>query len=195
LSETLSKRSARFSSGGLYETEKIVPDIIILGKGMSAGYYPISTCSYRPFIEEIFEDDPFLHISTTGGSELGCYITRRMLEIQSTQSFLDHVKSVGDYFGEKLSSLSNDNNLGKIISEVRGRGLMWGIEFLNESYGLRYTLSMINNGIFADYCGNNEKVVKLMPPLIISNEDANEIAIRLEKALKQVIDSDMNKMV
>ncbi len=89
--------------GGLYEHEKVIPDFMVLGKGMSAGIYPISTCSYKPFIEKkIFSEDAFIHISTTGGSDLGCAVASAMLDIQSDPKFLEHVREMGKIFGEHV---------------------------------------------------------------------------------------------
>ncbi|MHA1728006.1 MAG: class-III pyridoxal-phosphate-dependent aminotransferase [Promethearchaeota archaeon] len=172
--------------GGLYEHERVVPDIVVLAKGMSAGYYPLATCSYKPFIEKIFEEDPFIHISTTGGSELGCYITNKMLDIISKPSFLNHIKDMGKNLGKGLESFKEDEKYSSIITDVRGRGLMWGLEFMNDKYGIRFTLAMIQNGIFADYCGNNEKTIKLMPPYIIKEGDVEEILVRLGTALNSL---------
>ncbi|MFX0100171.1 MAG: aspartate aminotransferase family protein [Candidatus Hodarchaeota archaeon] len=170
--------------GGLYESERVVPDIIVLAKGMSAGYCPLATCSYKPFIEEIFEEDPFIHISSTGGSELGCYVTRKMLDIVSQPSFLNHVLEMGKKFESRLEEFRNQ--YPTLINDTRGRGLMWGIEFVNDRYGLGYALKMIENGVFADYCGNKEDTVKVMPPLITSSEEVDEILSRLEIALSQL---------
>lgn len=170
--------------GGIYPEEKIIPDIMVLAKGMSAGYYPLATCSYKPFIGEIFEQDPFIHISTTGGSELGCYVTRKMLQIISKPTFLENIKMVGSQLGEGLMNFRDQYS--SLITDVRGRGLMWGIEFINERYGVGYTLQMIKNGIFADYCGNNEQTIKLMPPLITNAEEIEEILQRLGVALSDL---------
>lgn len=168
--------------GGLHEKEKVVPDIIVLAKGMSAGYYPLATCSYKPFIEEIFEDDPFIHISTTGGSELGCYVARKMLDIVSEPSLLNHVLKMGKIFKSRLEEFHQRHPA--LITDTRGRGLMWGIEFVNERYGLGYTLKMVENGIFADYCGNKEDTVKVMPPLVTTSDEVDDILSRLESALE-----------
>ncbi|RLI60798.1 MAG: aspartate aminotransferase family protein [Promethearchaeia archaeon] len=167
--------------GGVYENEKIVPDIMVLAKGMSAGIYPLATVSYKPYIDEVFQEDPFIHISTTGGSELGCYVTNKMLDIVSQPSFLNHVKVMGEQLGKGLHNLKE--KFSKIIVDVRGRGLMWGVEFINDRYGIGYTLQMIQNGIFADYCGNKENTIKLMPPLIVNEKEMNEILNRLEIAM------------
>ncbi|MFX1513422.1 MAG: aspartate aminotransferase family protein, partial [Promethearchaeota archaeon] len=166
--------------GGINSNEKIIPDMIVLGKGMSSGVYPLATVSYKPAIEEVFEDDPFLHISSTGGSELGCYVARKMLDIISQPSFLDHVKKMGNLFGTSLNMLRN--HLGNLVADIRGRGLMWGIEFPSEQISMGFTLAMIKSGIFADYCGNNKFVNKLMPPLIVQPIDIKEIFQRLNKA-------------
>jgi putrescine aminotransferase len=168
--------------GGIYPNEKIIPDIIVLAKGMSAGYYPLATCSYRPFVGEVFKEDPFLHISTTGGSELGCYVTRTMLDIITKPDFLDHIRTIGNQMGEGLKSLQHQ--YPHLITDVRGRGLMWGIEFINDRYGVGFTLQMIKNGIFADYCGLNEKTIKLMPPLVTTEQEMSEIIKRLGKAME-----------
>ncbi|HME52221.1 MAG TPA: aminotransferase class III-fold pyridoxal phosphate-dependent enzyme [Candidatus Lokiarchaeia archaeon] len=167
--------------GGLYDDEEVIPDIIVLAKGMSAGYYPIATCSYKPFIEKVFDQDPFLHISTTGGAELGCHVCSTMLDIISAPEFLDHVKEVGSQMAGGLNNLASQYS--SIVTDVRGRGLMWGVEFINEKYGAGYTLKMIENGVFADYCGNRENTIKLMPPLIITAEEIEFLLSRLEKAM------------
>jgi len=164
--------------GGLYEFEKITPDIMVLAKGMSGGIYPIAVTCYKPYLDTVFKIDPFLHISTTGGSELGCYVARKMLAIQSKEEFLNHVKKMGIIFKNGLENLKD--KYSHLIKEIRGRGLMWGIEFLNERYSLGCTLLMIQNGILADYCGLKEDTIKLMPPLIIKEDEMNELLKRLE---------------
>ncbi len=170
--------------GGIHSDELIVPDLIVLGKGMSAGIYPMATCSYRPEIESVFKADPFIHISTTGGSELGCYVTRKMLRIISQPEFLENVLARGKQLEQgllQLKALRPD-----IITKIRGRGLMWAIEFIADKFGLGYTLYMIQNGVFADNCGNNEKTVKLMPPLNVTEADITEILRRLTIALEKI---------
>ena len=170
--------------GGLYSKERIVPDMIVLAKGMSAGIYPISTTSYKPKFEEVFEEDPFLHISTTGGSELGCYVTRKMLKIISQPDFLRNVQLRGEEFKKGLTEFQE--RYSEKIVDVRGRGLMWGIEFVDEFTSLYFTLSMIKNGVFCDYCGNHKVTNKFLPPLIVQADDIAEILDRVEKALKLI---------
>jgi putrescine aminotransferase len=170
--------------GGVHEDEKVIPDIMVLAKGMSAGYYPIATCSYKPFIERVFEKDPFLHISTTGGSELGCHVCSKMLDLVSNPAFLDHVKNAGEKLGQGLKQFKDTTP--SLVVDVRGRGLMWGMEFINDRYGHGFTLKMIEHGVFADYCGNKESTIKLMPPLVTTLGEIDLIIERLGKAMLEL---------
>jgi acetylornithine/succinyldiaminopimelate/putrescine aminotransferase len=171
--------------GGLYENEKVVPDFMVLGKGMSSGIYPISTCSYKPFIEKsVFKDDPFIHISTTGGSDLGCAIACEMLDIQSDPEFLKHVKEMGKLFSKGLEEIADDNS--ELIKEVRGRGLIWGMEFKSETFGQLAMLSIIKEGVLQNYCGNRKDTLIMMPPLIVKEEEIEEIIERIGKGVQNL---------
>ncbi len=168
--------------GGLYPNEKVVPDFMVLGKGMTAGIYPLSTCSYKPFIEKaVYKDDPFIHISTTGGSDIGCAITLEMLNIQSDQKFLDHVKEMGKYFQKGLEKIKNE--FSDLIKEVRGRGLMCGVEFHNETDSQLAMLSIIKEGVLLDYCNNKKDTLKILPPLIVQKHELDAILDRISSGI------------
>ncbi len=171
--------------GGLYPNEKIIPDFMVLGKGMSSGIYPLSSTSYKPEIERaIFREDPFIHISTTGGSDLGCAVAYKMLEIQSESKFLNNVKDMGRLFGNGLKEIAND--FPTLIKEVRGRGLMWGVEFQNETLSQLAMISIIHEGVLQNYCGNKKDTLIIMPPLIVQKEDVNEILERIRKGIEHL---------
>ncbi|MHA2166686.1 MAG: class-III pyridoxal-phosphate-dependent aminotransferase [Candidatus Hodarchaeales archaeon] len=170
--------------GGLYKDEKVIPDCIVLAKGMSSGVYPLSTTSYKPFLEDVFTEDPFLHVSTTGGSELGCFVTRTMLEIISKPAFLDHVKNMGIKFTAGLFNLKE--SYPDLIVDIRGRGLMKGLEFPDEMRSLFFTLALIKSGVFADYCGNYKVTNKFMLPLAIRKDEIYRILAGIESALKKI---------
>jgi acetylornithine/succinyldiaminopimelate/putrescine aminotransferase len=171
--------------GGLYEHEKVIPDFMVLGKGLSAGIYPLSTCSYKSFIEKaIFKDDPFIHISTTGGSDLGCVVAYEMLNIQSKPEFLNHVRKMGNLFGKGLEEIANENS--ELIREARGRGLMWGLEFNSETLGQLAMLSIIKEGVLQNYCGNKKDTLIIMPPLIVNEEEIEEIIRRISEGVTRI---------
>lgn len=171
--------------GGMYPNEKVIPDFMVLGKGMSSAMYPLSVTSYKPFIEKaVFKDDPFIHISTTGGSDLGCSIACEMLDIQSDPKFLAHVKEMGKLFGDGLTKIASENP--ELIKEARGRGLMWGIEFHDEMNGQLGMLSIFKEGVLQNYCGNKKDTLIIMPPLIVKMEEILDILKRIEQGIKNL---------
>ena len=171
--------------GGMYPNEKVIPDFMVLGKGMSAGIYPLSVTSYKPFIERaVFGEDPFIHISTTGGSDLGCAVALKMLEIQSDSSFLNNVKEMGRLFLNGLEEIASDNP--ELIKEVRGRGLMTGMEFNQESDAMLGMISIIKEGVLNNYCGNKKDTLIIMPPLIVNKEDIEVILERISQAISNL---------
>ncbi|MFX1488215.1 MAG: aspartate aminotransferase family protein [Promethearchaeota archaeon] len=171
--------------GGMYANEKVVPDFIVCGKGMSSGVYPLSTCSYKPFIEKaVFKDDAFIHISTTGGSDLGCAVALEMLQIQSDPQFLDHVKEMGRLFGDGLDRIVKENT--DILKEVRGRGLMWGMEFFNEEDSQLGMLSIIKEGVLLNYCGNKKDTHIIMPPLIVQKQEIEDILSKIKLGISKL---------
>jgi len=168
--------------GGMYSDERVTPDFMVLGKGMSSGIYPLSTTSYKPFIEKaVFKEDPFIHLSTTGGSDLGCAIACEMLDIQSDPKFLAHVKEMGKLFGKGLVEIAEENSV--LIKEVRGRGLMWGVEFHNEEDSQLSMVSIIREGVLQNYCGNKKDTLIVMPPLIVTKEEIEEILARISRGV------------
>ncbi|MFW9824952.1 MAG: aspartate aminotransferase family protein [Candidatus Thorarchaeota archaeon] len=171
--------------GGLYPNEKVVPDFMVLGKGMTSGIYPLSTCSYKPIIEKaVYKDDPFIHISTTGGSDIGCAIALEMLNIQSNPKFLNHVKDMGKFFQKGLVKIKEI--FPEFIKAVRGRGLMWGIEFHNESDSQLAMLSIIKNGVLLDYCNNKKDTLKILPPLVVKKYELKEILNRIQVGIEKL---------
>jgi len=171
--------------GGMYPNEKVIPDFIVCGKGMSSGIYPLSTCSYKSFIEkEIFNEDAFIHISTTGGSDLGCAVASEMLDIQSDPKFLEHVRQMGELFGNGLKSIQTE--YPEFIKEVRGRGLMWGVEFYDENLCLKSMILCIQEGILLNYCGNKKNTLIIMPPLIVQKNEIEEIIVRIRNGIQKL---------
>ncbi|MFW9874442.1 MAG: aspartate aminotransferase family protein [Candidatus Thorarchaeota archaeon] len=171
--------------GGIYPNEKVVPDFMVLGKGMTAGIYPLSVCCYKPFIEKaVYKDDPFIHISTTGGSDIGCVIALEMLKIQSDLTFLNHVKEMGRVFQRGLENIKED--FPDMIKEVRGRGLMWGVEFYSESDCQLAMLSIIKEGVLHDYCDNKKDTLKFLPPLVVQKHELDSILAKIRTGVDKL---------
>ena len=161
----------------------VVPDIIVIGKGLSGGMYPMTATCFREKLETVFDDDPFIHVSTFGGAEVGCPVALKVLDISSDQAFLEHVRKVAVLFERGFSRLKS--KYPKLIVSFRQLGLMMGVKMANEMCGPVMTRSCYDNGILSIYANNDTSVSQIMPPLVISEQETAEVLARLDRAFGQ----------
>ncbi len=159
----------------------VVPDILVTGKGLSGGIYPMSATCFRPKFESFFNKNPFIHVSTFGGAEVGCPVALKMLEISSDPAFLNHVQRLADIFRDGFKILRDKHP--EILVDLRQLGLMMGVEMVNDQCGPVLSKTLFDNGILSVYSNNNTKVSQLLPPLTIDISLAEEILERMDQGL------------
>jgi len=162
----------------------VTPDIMVLGKGLSGGIYPMSATCFRRELETVFHDDPFIHISTFGGAEVGCPVALRVLELASDPQFLAHVEELSAFFAQGFADLQSRH--GQLLVGLRQLGLMMGIEMVNEYCGPLFSKAAYDHGLLSVYAYNDTRVAQLLPPLIIDEALAADILQRVDGALVQV---------
>ncbi len=167
-----------------FEHYDILPDIVVLGKGLSGGIYPITATVFREPLETFFNKYPFIHVSTFGGSEIGAEVALKVLEISSDKLFLEHVNKIAGHLQTGFEKLKKKHP--KYIKGFRQLGLMAGIEFYQEKYGLLFTKAAYESGMFSLYSNNDMRVCQLLPPLIITEEQADEILEKMDKAVSKL---------
>ncbi len=164
-----------------FEHFDIAPDIVVLGKGLSGGIYPITATVLRKPLEAVFHDDPFIHVSTFGGAEIGCRIARRVLEISAAPQFLAHVNLLAGRFAEKIEGLREKHP--RFLVRLRQLGLMMGLELKDEICGPLLTKTAYDQDLLMIYANNDTRVCQLLPPLIMRLEEVDWITERLDAAL------------
>lgn len=162
----------------------VVPDIMVIGKGLSGGIYPITATCFKKEYEAVFHKDPFIHISTFGGAEVGCPVALKVLEISSAPAFLTHVQEIAAVFTQGFDDLKVKHPA--ILIGLRQLGLMMGIEMRSEVCGPLFTRAAYDNGILSVYANNDPRVSQLLPPLTIDRALAVEILERVDRALSSV---------
>lgn len=162
----------------------IEPDIMVIGKGLSGGIYPITATSFREELETVFHQDPFIHISTFGGAEIGCRVALAVLELSSDRDFLSHVSDLATVFAAGVDDLKQKH--APLLVGLRQLGLMMGIEMANEYCGPLFTQAAYRNGLLSVYANNDTRVAQLLPPLNIDSALAEEILVRVDKTLSDV---------
>jgi len=159
----------------------IVPDMVILGKGLSGGIYPITATVLRNRLDSVFHPDPFIHISTFGGSEIGCRVARKVLEISSAPLFLEHVIHLAGIFRRELDRLGNKHS--SFFIGIRQLGLMIGLMLRGDLAGPLLTKTAYDEGLLLIYANNDPSICQFLPPLVMTESDVDEVIQKLDKAL------------
>jgi len=143
--------------------EGVRPDIVIIGKALGGGFYPVSAILADESLLGLFT--PGEHGSTFGGNPLGAAIAREALKVIVDEKLVENSARMGEYLVDQLAEIPSPH-----IKEVRGRGLLIGVELKNESGGARrFCEALQEKGILAKE--THEKVIRFAPPLIIKKEE------------------------
>lgn len=164
-----------------FEHAGITPDMVVIGKGLSGGIYPISATVIREPLNHIFEEEPFIHISTFGGSELGCRVGSQVLRISSDPTFLDRVGQAAHLVHDGLEVLKG--KYPKFFKGIRQTGLMMGLELRDEYAGPALTKAAYDNDLLIIYANNDSSVVQFLLPLTVTDKEIDWVMKRLDKAM------------
>lgn len=164
----------------------VVPDIITTAKALGGGVMPVGAFTARPKLWDKYITSPFLHTSTFGGNPLACAAAIAAINVLLTDHLPEKAAQSGTYFIGELQKLQQA--FPAVIQEVRGRGLMIGIEMTKEGIGGFLMSELINRGVLAAYTLNNPKVIRIEPPLIISRELIDRVIAVLAEAMEQAND-------
>lgn len=153
----------------------VKPDILIIGKALSGGFYPVSATLSSKKIMDVFK--PGTHGSTFGGNPLACAIACEALDVIIDNNLSEQSAELGEYLMDLLLSIDT-----KYIKEIRGRGLWVGIELKREAGGARrFCEALMEEGLLCKE--THEHVIRLAPPLIITKEEINWAFSKIEKVL------------
>ncbi|MEW6620744.1 MAG: aspartate aminotransferase family protein [bacterium] len=156
-----------------YEHYGIVPDIITLAKWLGSGL-PIGAMVAKPELADLFT--PGTHASTFGGNPLVCAGTLAVINAIIEENLVENAKEIGNYLFNRLSELKDKYSF---IKEVRGKGLMIGLEL--EFPGQPIVSTCLEQGLIIN-C-TVEKVLRLLPPLIVTKQDVDEAVKILDKVI------------
>ena len=160
------------------------PDILVIGKGLSGGLYPMAATCFRAELEAVFHADPFIHISTFGGAEVGCPVALQVLNLSSDPQFLQGVRELAALFADGFEVLRGRHP--HLLVRLHQVGLMMGIEMGHPACGPLFSKAAYDHGILSVYAYNDTRVAQFLPPLIIDRSLATELLERVDGALAQV---------
>jgi ornithine--oxo-acid transaminase len=157
--------------------EGVRPDIVVIGKALSGGFYPVSAVlADRPLLS-LFK--PGEHGSTFGGNPLGIAVAREALRVIVEENLVENAAVVGEYFLEQLAEIPSRH-----IKEVRGKGLLIGVELKPEAGGARsFCEALLQHGILAKE--THQHVIRFAPPLIIDRPTIDWAIERIRQVLNK----------
>ena len=157
------------------EHDGIEADLTLIGKALSGGFYPVSAVLSNTEVMSVLQ--PGEHGSTFGGNPLACAIARAALKVLVEEGLIENAASMGAYFLEGLKQIANPN-----IKEIRGKGLMIGVEFYPEAGGARqYCVKLKGKGLLCKE--THDHIIRLAPPLVITKEEVEWALERIESVL------------
>jgi len=158
--------------------EDVRPDVVVVGKALSGGFYPVSAVLADRAVLGLF--NPGDHGSTFGGNPLGAAAAREALNVLVDEGLIDNAQVQGEYLVGRLQRLESDH-----VVEVRGRGLLTGVELKPEARGARrFAEALKDEGVLCKE--THENVLRFAPPLVITREDVDWALERIERVLTEL---------
>jgi ornithine--oxo-acid transaminase len=157
-----------------YQHEEARPDVLIVGKALAGGFYPVSAVLASRAILGLFK--PGDHGSTFGGNPLGCAVARAALKVIVEEKLCERSALLGSYFLRRLQGIWNP-----LIREVRGRGLWIGLELTVPARP--YCERLRELGVLCKE--THERVIRIAPPLVITQEEIDWACERFEQVFKE----------
>ena len=162
----------------------VIPDILCLGKAFGGGVMPIGAfVSTRPIWEHLFPE-PWLHSTTFGGNPLACTAAIAGIMVLLEDKLPERAAKLGHYTMEKLKGLRR--RFPKLCMDVRGKGLMIGIEFPTGEIGYKVAKGLFDDGVLVAGTLFSSKVIRIEPPLTITQKETDQALAVMEKILTEV---------
>lgn len=150
----------------------VAPDIMTLAKCLGGGVMPIGATMFtQTVLESVYGQNPLLHTSTFGGNPLACAAGLATLNTIEEDGLVERSMELGKHMLGSLRQVQERQS--DLIAEVRGRGLMIGVEFTMDEVGELVVAQMTKRGLVAAYTLNNPRVIRFEPPLIIQSEQVD----------------------
>jgi putrescine aminotransferase len=164
-----------------FEHFDVVPDVVVVGKGLSGGVYPVAACCFGDRVEAHFASDPFFHPSSYAGSELAARVVEAVAARYEERELMEHVVAMGERFAAGFDEL-----VGRWPGQLaghRGFGLMRALDTHSDAMGLELTKQCFAHGLLAIFAFNRQSTLQVMPPLVISEDEVDEVLERLGAAV------------
>lgn len=162
--------------------DDVVPDVMTLAKGLSGGIIPVAAYIARPAVwNAAYAKDPVMHTSTFGGNELACAAALAAMDVLLEEDLVENACARGEQL--LLGAQALARQYPTVVKEARGLGLLVGVELTSEGYGGWIIPEMVKRGVTAAWTLNMQRVIRLEPPLVVSEDEVDRALAALEAGL------------
>ena len=163
----------------------VVPDIMTVAKSLSGGLIPVSATIYTEALREFLIPNPFIHLSTFGGNDVACAVALEVIAVIEEENLVEHAAAMGRRLVTGLRAIAAAHP--EVIAEVRNLGLMTGLKYTEDGLGPRMSYQLARHGVLAIYSGNEPSVMRLMPPLVISEVEVDFLLEAIEDSIRDLV--------
>ncbi len=167
-----------------FQHEDMQPDAIVLGKALGGGLLPVSLFLTKKEVMDVFT--PGDHGSTFGGNPLAATVANAAIEVLLQEKLIESAAQQGDYFKQQMKTLNSP-----LIKDVRGKGLLLGLEIDKRYPAREICLKLLKHGILTKE--THECVIRFAPPLIITREQIDTVIKALQIVLQEAESELKNK--
>ncbi|MFN8608749.1 MAG: putrescine aminotransferase [Vulcanimicrobiota bacterium] len=162
----------------------VTPDLMAVGKGFGGGVMPIGACIGTAKTWERYIDNPFLHTTTFGGNPVCCAAAIATINVLLEEDLPRQARTKGDFLLEQLADLAARHP--RLLRGSRGVGLMLGMEFSDDQIGYAVSKQLFARNILISGTYINARVLRIEPPLVISQSQMEQFLTALEQSLVEV---------
>jgi putrescine aminotransferase len=160
------------------------PDIMAMGKALGGAVIPVGNFMATPEVFEAMFENPYIHTTTFGGNPMATSAVIAALHATIEEDIPGQADAKGRYFMERFEELRVDN--GDLLHEVRGKGLLIGLEFATTEIGYAVSTALFGEGVLVGGTLFNAKTFRIEPPATITREQQDQVVERLERVLGKV---------
>jgi putrescine aminotransferase len=161
----------------------VVPDILLSGKGLGGGVMPVSAVIAKRKVFSVFDKDPYLHTSTFSGSPLAMAAVRGALAALEEDQLVAKAEQLGKELITEVRRIVMEH-LGPLVREVRGRGLLIGVEFTEPGLAGELLVELIEQGVIANHALNSHMVLRFTPPAVLTPVDVEYLCETFDRACR-----------
>ncbi|MBI4518274.1 MAG: aspartate aminotransferase family protein [Deltaproteobacteria bacterium] len=162
----------------------VTPDLLVLAKALGGGMPLGAFIGRREVMATLSHDPPLAHVTTFGGHPLSCAAGLAALSVLLREQLPARAADLGEYWRARLAA-----HAGGVLRAVRGRGLLLGLEFRNAGATQRFARACFHRGLIVNWTLHRDSVIRLAPPLIITEEECERALSLLEEALGETATS------